>query len=116
MGPSIQNSKLKNVQQKPTNIGIAKSLQNLHTNDSKKVNRRASFYNDKHNFMSFDETVNSFVGELGPGQVVSRQILASRNLGYLELKLQLKEQELEVMFYRARRLSYRHGSKNLPQV
>ena len=66
--------------------------------------------------ISFDETVQNFVGEMGPGQVVSRQTLASTSLGHLELQLKMNDDaDLEVHIFKARRLSYRHGSKNLPR-
>ncbi|XP_063714331.1 regulating synaptic membrane exocytosis protein 2-like isoform X3 [Symsagittifera roscoffensis] len=62
-----------------------------------------------------NEQLNSFVDDLGPGQVVGRQVLGSPCLGEIQLSIGLKRNtSLEVEIVRARNLTVRPMSKVFP--
>lgn len=56
----------------------------------------------------------SFVEGLGAGQIISRQALASPDLGDIQLSLCDRKGCLEVEVIRARRLQSKAGTKTLP--
>jgi regulating synaptic membrane exocytosis protein 2 len=61
-----------------------------------------------------DGPLGDFIDDLGPGQVVGRQVLASPVLGEIQIGLGVKRGNLEVEIIRARNLMPRGGSKTPP--
>lgn len=61
-----------------------------------------------------ENNVRQFVEGLGPGQLVSRQVLGSPCLGEVQLGLADRKGHLEVEVIRARGLVPKPGSKTVP--
>lgn len=61
-----------------------------------------------------DGPLGDFMQDLGPGQVVGRQVLASPVLGEIQLGIAVKRGNLEVEIIRARNLLAKSGAKSIP--
>nr|XP_039257087.1 regulating synaptic membrane exocytosis protein 2-like isoform X3 [Styela clava] len=66
--------------------------------------------------MSVDhsQTLQTFVGGVGPGQIVGRQALGMSSVGELELGFYRHQSQLVVQVKRARNLSGKSGSRTMP--
>ncbi|XP_076380854.1 rab3 interacting molecule isoform X11 [Megalopta genalis] len=60
------------------------------------------------------DQIRNFFEDLGPGQVVGRQVLGAQCLGEIQLSLKQKEGYLEVEVIRAKDLKPKQGSKAIP--
>ncbi|XP_078039306.1 rab3 interacting molecule isoform X4 [Augochlora pura] len=60
------------------------------------------------------DQIRNFFEDLGPGQVVGRQVLGAQCLGEIQLSLKQKEGYLEVEVIRAKDLKPRQGCKGIP--
>ncbi|XP_076661772.1 rab3 interacting molecule isoform X13 [Halictus rubicundus] len=60
------------------------------------------------------DQLRNFFEDLGPGQVVGRQVLGARCLGEIQLSLKQKDGYLEVEVIRAKDLKPKQGSKAIP--
>lgn len=64
--------------------------------------------------LSVERTFQTFVGGVGPGQVIGRQTLALNSMGEIELGLYERRSQLEVKVVRARNLACKRGAKVRP--
>lgn len=64
--------------------------------------------------MAGDGQLRNFIEDLGPGQVVGRQALATHCLGEIQLSLSHTKGYLEVEVIRAKELKAKQGSKVIP--
>lgn len=60
------------------------------------------------------EGLNNFIDDLGPGQIVGRQVLGTSCLGEVQMGLSDKKGRLEVEIIRARGLVPKPGAKSVP--
>uniref|UniRef100_A0A183IG61 C2 domain-containing protein n=1 Tax=Soboliphyme baturini TaxID=241478 RepID=A0A183IG61_9BILA len=61
-----------------------------------------------------NKSLGEFVTDLGPGQVVGRQVLASPCLGEIQICMVERKENLEIKIVRARNLSKKPGAKCYP--
>ena len=61
-----------------------------------------------------DGRLAEFVEDLGPAQLVGRQVLATHSLGEIQLSIAKKKRQLEIEVVRARGLRAKAGAKMLP--
>lgn len=61
-----------------------------------------------------EEKYQNFIGTLGPGQLVSRQVLGTPSLGEVEVSIGLVKGKLDVTVIQVKGLQQNPAFKNLP--
>lgn len=64
--------------------------------------------------MAEEEKYQNFIGTLGPGQLVGRQVLGTPPLGEVQVSLALQKGKLEVEVVKVKGLQQNPAYKNLP--
>lgn len=66
--------------------------------------------------MAEEEKYQNFIGTLGPGQLVGRQVLGTPPLGEVQVSITLQKGKLEVEVIRVKGLQQNPAFKNLPST
>jgi hypothetical protein len=61
-----------------------------------------------------EEKYHNFIGTLGPGQLVGRQVLGTPPLGEMQVSIGLQKSKLEVEVIKVKGLQQNPAFKNLP--
>lgn len=64
--------------------------------------------------MAEEEKYQNFIGTLGPGQLVGRQVLGTPPLGEVQVSIGLQKGKLEVEIIKVKGLQQNPAFKNLP--